>query len=73
MAVNNNDILLECEGRTVREDYTFANLEDKPELLKELQNLEEKIEQQLGVSVNLIAYTPDKEQLEIYEELDSQG
>lgn len=57
----------------MREDYTFANLEAKPELLKELQELEDKIEQQLGVSVNLIAYTPDTEQLEVYEELDGQG
>ncbi|MCM3634810.1 MULTISPECIES: hypothetical protein [Paenibacillus] len=43
----------------MREQYSFADLNDQPELLEDLQQLEQKIEQQLGRTVNLIAFTPD--------------
>ena len=43
----------------MREDYRFADFEQNPDLLKDLQQLEQKIEQQLGRTVNLIAFTPD--------------
>lgn len=43
----------------MREQYSFADLNNQPELLEDLQQLEQKIEQQLGRTVNLIAFTPD--------------
>jgi len=43
----------------MREQYTFVDFQKQPELLEDLQKLEQKIEQQLGRTVNLIAYTPD--------------
>lgn len=43
----------------MREQYSFSDLNDQPELLEDLQQLEQKIEQQLGRTVNLIAFTPD--------------
>ncbi|MFV9510174.1 hypothetical protein [Tepidibacillus sp. LV47] len=41
-------------------NYHFTNLNNHPELLKEITQLEEKMNQVLGDQVVLIAYSEDK-------------
>ncbi|MFD1175379.1 hypothetical protein ACFQ3W_03575 [Paenibacillus puldeungensis] len=42
------------------QDYEFTDLGNKEALVKEIQKLEEKIEETLGEKVNLIAYSEKK-------------
>lgn len=38
--------------------YEFTDLSQNDEIVAEIRHLEEKIEQTLGMKVNLIAYSP---------------
>lgn len=41
-----------------REQYTFADLNGNPSLVHEIVRLEERLREQTGQQVTLIAYTP---------------
>ena len=45
----------------MNQSYEFADLNEQENLLLELRALEKKIEQQIGKTINLIAYTPVEE------------
>lgn len=41
----------------MQQDYVFTDLEDQQELVKDIEDLEEKLRQSTGEKINLIAYS----------------
>lgn len=41
----------------MQQDFVFTDLEDQQELVKDIEDLEEKLRQSTGEKINLIAYS----------------
>ncbi|MDF2650743.1 MAG: hypothetical protein K0Q73_6548 [Paenibacillus sp.] len=44
-----------------QDEYKFANLSVHPDLILEIEKLENKFKEELGEEITLIAYTPNQE------------
>ena len=45
------------ETMTKRGDYAFADLNDKPSLVREIVKLEQRLQEEIGEDITLIAYS----------------